>query len=218
MKDASVFNRLGKRYPSLASCMKDIEEASEIIINSFAKGGKLLVCGNGGSSTDADHIVAELMKSFESGRPVSHELAGRLSEVSERGKYLAQKLEHGLPAISLSSHTALATAIINDIEGNMVFAQQIVGYGQEKDVLMAISCSGNSQNIVDACITARAMKLKVVGLTGMTGGGMNLYCDVVINVPEKRTALIQELHLPVLHALCRQIENHFSPGHNSDEN
>lgn len=217
MKGASVFNRLGQRYPSLAPCMKDIEEASVIIINSYLEGGKLMVCGNGGSSTDADHIVTELMKSFESGRPVSQELEGRLSELSERGDYLAQKLERGLPAISLSSHSALATAIINDIDGNLVFAQQIVGYGQVKDVLMAISCSGNSQNIVDACITARAMKLKVIGLTGMTGGRMKPYCDVVISVPETETALVQELHLPVLHALCRQIENHFFPGHISDE-
>jgi D-sedoheptulose 7-phosphate isomerase len=193
--------------------MKVIGEASEMIIRSYSNGGKLLVCGNGGSSSDADHIVGELMKSFESNRPVSKDLADRLADISERGKYLALKLESGLPAISLSSQTALTTAIVNDIDGNMVFAQQVLGYGQNKDVLIAISCSGNSQNIIDACITAKAMNLKVIGLTGMTGGKMKQYCDILITVPEKRTAWVQELHLPVLHALCLQIENHFFSDH-----
>jgi phosphoheptose isomerase len=213
MSNDPVLYQLGQRYPSLISCMKVIEEASEMIIRSYSNGGKLLVCGNGGSSSDADHIVGELMKSFESNRPVSKDLADRLADVAERGKYLAQKLECGLPAISLSSQTVLTTAIVNDIDSNMIFAQQVLGYGQNKDVLIAISCSGNSQNIIDACITAKALKLKIIGLTGMTGGKMKQYCDVLINVPEKRTAWVQELHLPILHALCLQIENHFFSNH-----
>jgi len=158
--------------------------------------------------------VGELMKSFELKRPIEKDIAEKLTEVSgERGKYLAQKLESGLPAISLSSQTALTTAICNDIDANLVFAQQVIGYGRYKDVLFAISSSGNSQNVVDACITTKAMNLKVIGLTGMTGGKMKQYCDILVNVPEKRTVYVQELHLPVLHALCLLVENHFYGNH-----
>jgi phosphoheptose isomerase len=213
MSNDQILNLLCERYPLLNSVKNAVGEAAEIIIECYSGGGKLLICGNGGSSSDADHTVGELMKSFESYRPVSKDLADMLAKVSDRGKYLAPMLESGLPAISLSSQTALTTAIVNDIDGNLIYAQQVLGYGQNKDVLMAISCSGNSQNIIDACITARALKLKVIGLTGITGGKMKQYCDLLINVPEKRIALIQELHLPVLHALCLQIENHFFPNH-----
>ena len=205
-----VLNELCVRHPLLDSLKNTIGEAAGMIIKCYTGGGKLLVCGNGGSSSDSDHIVGELMKSFESKRPVNRNISEKLSEVSEeRGRYLAEKLECGLPAISLSSQNALTTAISNDIGADLVFAQQVLGYGCDKDILIALSTSGNSTNVVDACITAKAIGMKVIGLTGISGGKMKQYCDVLINVPEKRTAYVQELHLPVFHTVCLLVENHF---------
>jgi phosphoheptose isomerase len=214
MNNDSIFNQLFNRHPLLSSVKNAIGEAAEMIINCYSTGGKLLVCGNGGSCSDSEHLVGELMKSFELKRPVKKDIVEKLTEVSgERGEYLAQKLESGLPAISLTSQTALTTAICNDIDANLVFAQQVIGYGRDNDVLIAISTSGNSQNMVDACITAKVINMKVIGLTGLTGGKMKQYCDILVNVPEKRTAHVQELHLPVLHALCQIIEIHFFGNH-----
>lgn len=210
MNKSSFIGFLCKRYPALKELQGSIETAARAVTECYSKGGKLMVCGNGGSSSEADHLVGELMKSFESERPLEDYLKNRLIETDGvRGKYLAMKLERGLPAISLSSQTALTTAILNDIDGDLVFAQQVNVYGTEKDILIAISCSGNSQNVVDACITARALNIKTIGLTGHTGGKMKQFCDILINVPETRTALVQELHLPVLHTLCRIVENDF---------
>jgi phosphoheptose isomerase len=216
MSDDPIIIELCERYPILISIAESIGRAAESIIKCYINGGKLLICGNGGSSSDSDHIVGELMKSFESSRPVKEEIAKKLAELSvERGKYLAQKLESGLPAISLSSQTSLTTAIGNDIGSDLVFAQQVLGYGSGKDLLIAISTSGNSQNIVDACITAKALDMTVIGLTGISGGKMKQYCDILVNVPEKRTLYVQELHLPVFHSLCLMIEKHFYPNTNN---
>jgi D-sedoheptulose 7-phosphate isomerase len=210
MRNNKSIDQLCERYPVLSDLRNNISEASGLIIDCYTNGGKLLICGNGGSSADADHLTGELMKSFESGRPLDDSFKKRLQEISgTRGKYLAVKLEHSLPAISLSSNTVLTTAISNDIDPSLVFAQQLMGYGNENDVLIGISTSGNSQNIIDACITAKALNLKVIGITGKTGGKMKHYCDVLVKVPETRTALIQELHLPVLHTICRIAENFF---------
>ncbi len=210
MRNNKSIDQLCERYPVLSDLRNNISEASGLIIDCYTNGGKLLICGNGGSSADADHLTGELMKSFESGRPLDDSFKKRLHEISgTRGKYLAVKLEHSLPAISLSSNTALTTAISNDIDPSLIFAQQVIGYGNENDVLIGISTSGNSQNIVDACITAKALNINVIGITGKTGGKMKQYCDVLVNVPETRTALIQELHLPVLHTICRIVENYF---------
>lgn len=198
----------------LSTVKHSISEAAELIIACYTGGGKLLVCGNGGSSSDADHLVGELMKSFELKRPLESDFINNLTEISEeRGLYLSQKLEGGLPAISLTSQTALITAVSNDIDASLVFAQQVAGYGKEDDILIAISTSGNARNVVDACVTARAKNLKVIGLTGKTGGTMKKYCNILLNVPEKRTAYVQELHLPVLHTLCLLIEFHFFGNH-----
>jgi D-sedoheptulose 7-phosphate isomerase len=205
-----ILSELIARKPELTSLKNSIAMAASEIIGSYEKGGKLLICGNGGSSSDAEHIVGELMKSFESFRPLKKEIADSLIELSpERGSYLAMKLESGLPAISLTSQTSLTTAISNDIDADLVFAQQVVSYGCSKDVLVAISTSGNSQNTIDACITAKALKMKVIGLTGMDGGKMKQFCDILLNVPEKRTAYVQELLLPVIHCICFLIEEHF---------
>jgi D-sedoheptulose 7-phosphate isomerase len=208
-KDKSL-DQLCKRYPALADLSNTVAEVAAMIIECYTRGGKLLICGNGGSSADAGHFTAELMKSFESERPLDESLKKRFHEISgTRGRYLGEKLEHSLPAISLPSNTALATAISNDTDPSLIYAQQVIGYGNEGDVLIAISTSGNSQNIVDACITAKALNLNVIGISGKTGGKMKHYCDLLVNVPETRTAWVQELHLPVLHAICRIVENHF---------
>jgi D-sedoheptulose 7-phosphate isomerase len=203
-------DQLCERYPVLTSVRNSVAKAAELIITCYSKGGKLLICGNGGSSADADHFTAELMKSFESARPLDDSFRKRLREISvTRGKILEYKLEHALPAISLSSQTALTTAISNDIDPSLIFAQQVIGYGNEEDVLIGLSTSGKSQNVVDALITAKALNLNVIGITGKTGGKMKQYCDVLINVPETSTARVQELHLPVMHTLCLIVENHF---------
>jgi len=210
MDNNSILTEICRRYAQLKSVAPVIDETAQIIIRCYSSEGKLLVCGNGGSSADSEHLVGELMKSFELKRHVRRNIAEKLAEVSaERGRFLAQKLECGFPAISLTSQTSLTTAISNDMDASLVFAQQVLSYGTEKDILVAISTSGNSQNVIDACITAKALNMKVIGLTGITGGRMKQYCDILINVPERRTAYIQELHLPVIHALCNLIENHF---------
>ena len=210
MNSKIFLDLLTGRHPELLNLQDTISQAAETIIKAYNAGRKLLICGNGGSSSDSDHIVGELMKSFENKRPLDISFKRRLAEVSrERGKYLADKLEHGLPAISLSAHTSLTTAICNDIDPDLVFAQQIIGYGTEKDVLIAISTSGNSKNVIDACITAKAMNITVIGITGKSGGAMKEYCDILINVPEEKTASAQELQLPVYHTICRIVEEHF---------
>jgi phosphoheptose isomerase len=150
------------------------------------------------------------MKGFEQKRPIGESLKKQLMAFAgERGKYLSDKLQQGLPAISLTAHSALISAIANDTDAELVFAQQVVGYGNARDVLIGISSSGNSQNVVDAIITAKAKGMVVIGLTGETGGKMRSYCDILINVPGTRTAFIQELHLPVYHTLCQIVESSF---------
>jgi D-sedoheptulose 7-phosphate isomerase len=198
------------RYPQLSPLTREIAKAAESLIKCFQNGGKLLICGNGGSCSDSGHIVGELMKSFEQKRPITEDLRKKLLTLeSVRGQYLADKLQHGFPAIALTVNSDLITAVANDIDADLIFAQQVVGYGNPGDVLLAISTSGNSQNVLDAIITAKAKGLIVIGLTGETGGKMQSYCEILINVPGKSTTLIQELHLPVYHTLCRMIENAF---------
>jgi len=198
------------RYPQLSPLESEIANAAERLITCYEQGGKVLACGNGGSCSDSDHIVGELMKGFEHKRPLGEDLKKQLSATAgERGEYLGKKLQYGLPAISLTVHNALITAVANDTDADLIFAQQVVGYGKPGDVLIAISSSGNSQNVLDAIYTARAKGLIVIGLTGETGGEMKCICDVLINVEGRRTAFIQELHLPVYHTLCLMVENHF---------
>ncbi len=205
-----VLNSLIKKYPQLADVKENISEAAEMLIYCYSTGGKVLVCGNGGSCSDADHIVGELMKGFEKKRPVKGELTEKLTEIGgERGKYLSEKLQMGLPAISLTVHNALITAVANDIDGDLIFAQQVIGYGNPGDILIGLSTSGNSQNVTDAIIAAKAKGMKVIGMTGETGGKIKPFCDVLIPVPETRTLSVQELHLPVYHTLCLMVENHF---------
>lgn len=210
MKEEDILNEMISRYPALEDCKYDIREACKAVINCYSNHGKLLLCGNGGSCSDADHIVGELMKSFERKRPIDKTLEGSLKSVSgERGAFIADRLQNALPAISLNAHSALYSAISNDMDANLVFAQQIAGYGQKNDVLIAMSTSGNSQNIVDAAITAKAKGLTVIGLTGENGGRMKQYCDIAICVPSLSTPEVQEYHQPIYHTICRIVENRF---------
>ncbi|MCK4919808.1 MAG: SIS domain-containing protein [Bacteroidales bacterium] len=210
MDKKNILNELINRYPALEICRKDIEKACEAIIDCYSNDSKLLLCGNGGSGSDADHIVGELMKSFEKKRPIDKNFENCLKSVShERGGYIAENLQNALPAISLNAHNALISAISNDVDASLVFAQQVEGYGKKGDILIAISTSGNSQNIVDAAITAKAKGITVIGLTGKHGGEVKQYCDIAICVPARNTAEVQEFHLPVYHTICKVVENKF---------
>lgn len=205
-----ILDDLLKRYPLLKTVKNEVFSAGQCLISCYETKGKVMVCGNGGSCSDSDHIVGELMKGFEHKRPLDDSLKNQLMEIGgERGAYLAVKLQCALPAISLTAHSALITAVANDTDAALIFAQQVVGYGNSGDVLIAISSSGNSQNVLDAIVTAKAKGLYVIGLTGESGGKMRGLCDILINVPGTRTASVQELHLPVYHALCVMIETHF---------
>lgn len=198
------------RYPVLETCKDDIIESYLIMEECYAHSGKLLIAGNGGSAADSEHIAGELMKRFKTPRPVSAEFARKLIEVdSERGAMLAHNLECGLMAIPLVAHEALTTAYINDVDGLGVFAQQLFGYGREGDVFLGISTSGNSRNVLNATVVARASGIKVIGLTGGDGGELAQVADVTVKVPERETYMIQELHLPVYHCWCLMLENKF---------
>lgn len=201
---------LVERYPVLYTCKQDIIDAYLIMEECYENGGKLLVAGNGGSAADSEHIAGELMKKFKIQRPVSKEYAEKLIEIDpERGPGLANNLEQSLMAIPLVAHEALTTAYINDVDGLGVFAQQLMGFGRKGDVFLGISTSGNSKNVMNATVVARASGLKVIGLTGAIGGQLADVSDVAIKVPETETYMIQELHLPVYHCLCLMLEDRF---------
>ncbi|HIQ73557.1 MAG TPA: SIS domain-containing protein [Candidatus Cottocaccamicrobium excrementipullorum] len=210
MKPSERLDELIERYPVLAREKEHIRQAFCLLLQCYENGGKLMTAGNGGSCADSEHIVGELMKGFVKKRPVPEEFAARLIQTDEkRGMELARKLQQALPAIALTAHSALATAYLNDVDGELAMAQQLYGYGKEGDVLLAISTSGNSRNILYAAAVARAMKIKVIGLTGKDGGELAGMCDAAIVVPEQETYRIQELHLPVYHGLCLMLEDHF---------
>ncbi|MDR2717108.1 MAG: SIS domain-containing protein [Treponema sp.] len=208
--EINYLNTLIERYPSLESVKSNISASFDIIAHSYANGGKLLIAGNGGSASDAEHIAGELMKTFAKQRNLPDSFITDIKKVdSEIAEYLIPRLQPGLPAIALSGHASLSTACINDIDGNITFAQQVYGYGKEGDVLLAISTSGNSKNVLYAAAVARVKKLRIIALTGEGGGKLKQYADVCICVPETETWKIQELHLPVYHCLCQMLENRF---------
>ncbi len=198
------------RYPVLSSVAEDIIDAYRIMEETYTNNGKLLIAGNGGSAADSEHIAGELMKRFKTPRQVPDEFAEKLAKVDpERGPALAKNLECGLMAIPLVAHEALTTAYINDVDGLGVFAQQLFGYGRPGDVFLGISTSGNSKNVMNATVVARALGIKIIGLTGAKGGELAEVADVVVKVPETETYMIQELHLPVYHCWCLMLEDHF---------
>lgn len=199
-----------KRYPDLEICRKSIVESYQIMEDSYMNGGKLLVAGNGGSAADAEHIVGELMKGFKMPRKTSAEYAAALKNASaELGDVLSENLQGALPAIALDGHFALSTAYMNDCEPLLCFAQQVNGYGTEKDVFLGISTSGNSKNVLYAAAVARAKGMKVIGLTGAKDSKLSEYADACVKVPNTETYMIQELHLPVYHCWCLMLEDRF---------
>jgi len=210
MEPYKFLDELVERYPELAAVKGAIGEAYEVLEHCYATGGKLLVAGNGGSCADAEHIVGELMKGFIKRREVPDEFRERLEDIDQtEGGELAKKLQGALPAIALNGHPGLSTAFLNDVDGDLIYAQQTYGFGEAGDVLLGISTSGNARNIMYAVTVARAKGMKVIGLTGKDGGRLEMAADVPIIVPENETFKIQEYHLPIYHTLCLMLEERF---------
>ena len=206
MKNKSVefLVDLIKRYPILDSVFPSILDATEVLVDCFKNNNKLLCCGNGGSAADCEHIVGELMKGFILPRYISTELKEKIDD-----DVLSNSLQYGLPAISLVSQVGLSTAFINDQLPTAVFAQQVLGYGKEGDILLCISTSGNSLNCVYAAKVAKALGLKVISLTGKKDSKLSQLSDITIKAPAVETFKIQEYHLPIYHAICLALENEF---------
>ena len=197
-----------ERYPQLSSIHDQLTGAADLLAQSVSCKGTILVCGNGGSAADADHIVGELMKRFVRERPIDKDLQESLKKIDPvKGAMLATSLEGSIPAICLSAHTALSTAFGNDVDSAISYAQQVSGYGVSGDVFWGLSTSGNAKNVLYAAIVAKAKGLKVLGMTGEGGGLLKDMCDVCIRVPEKETFKVQELHLPIYHWLCIYLES-----------
>lgn len=205
-----MFDQLLERYPALKECKDEIKKAADAIIDCYEKGGKVLLCGNGGSCADCDHIVGELMKGFLLRRPVSSEMEEKLAAIAgEEGRMLAKNLQCSLSAISLPGQTALVSAYCNDVEPDAVYAQLVLGHGNPEDVLICMSTSGNSKNVCNAAVVAKAKGVKTIGMTGAKESRLSALCDICIRVPETETFKIQELHLPVYHAICADVEANF---------
>ena len=205
-----MYNELLTRYPTLATCGKQIGDAVCAIIACYEAGGKVLLCGNGGSCADCDHIVGELAKGFLKRRPISAEKKAEMKRANPAlTDGMLDKLQCGLPAISLPSLTALNTAFCNDTDPTLLYAQSLLALGKQGDVLIALSTSGNAKNVAAAVAVAKALGITVIGLTGKDGGRLAADADIAIRVPERETFRIQELHLPVYHYLCAAVEAHF---------
>ncbi len=203
-------SELYMRYPMLEACRCDIEAAVDIIKKAYCNGGKLLVCGNGGSCADSDHIVGELMKGFMLKRKLGSPFREKLEKLGfEDAEYIAENLQGALPAISLPSQSAIISAYANDVKADMVYAQLVFGYGGEEDVFMGISTSGNSENVVLAAKVAKAKGLKTIALTGEKNSRLSEICDITVKVPETETFKVQEMHLPVYHYICAELEKEF---------
>lgn len=201
---SDILNSLIERFPVLSECRNDILSAYNLMVDCYDNGGKLLCCGNGGSSADCDHLVGELMKGFLKKRPLSD---------SEKEKFSSEKLasgiQKGLPAISLCAHSALMTAFSNDEAPEFVFAQQVYAYARKNDILVAFSTSGNSENVVYAAQAAKAAGVATVAITGKNESELSKLCDICIRIPETETFRIQELTLPVYHCLAAMIEDYY---------
>lgn len=197
------------RYPALEQCRTQIEAAAETLIDTYRQGGKLMVCGNGGSCADSAHIVGELMKAFARPRGLAEAQRAALRNVGPEGAAMAQALQQGLPAIDLTAQAGLNTAFLNDVDPALCFAQQAFVYAQPGDILMGLSTSGNSDNVIKAGIAAKAKGAHLIGLTGERECRMDGLFDTVIHVPARKTYQVQEYHLPVYHALCLAVEQAF---------
>ncbi len=201
---------LYERYPKLKPIENEIENVITALTDTYKKGGKLLICGNGGSSADCDHIVGELMKGFLLKRKTDNSFKEKLEKAGfEDSEYLSNNLQGALPAISLTAQTAIYTAFLNDVAANMVYAQLVYGYGKENDALICISTSGNAENVLNAAKIAKAMGVKTIALTGAKDSLLSEICDITIKTPETETYKIQELHLPIYHYICAKLEREF---------
>ena len=199
-----------ERIPRLLGCRQDINDAYVLLKKAYSNNRKLLVCGNGGSASDSEHIVGELMKKFRLKRKVYVNQAEAMKAIDpEMGQILAENLQGALPAICLTGHSALTTAFMNDSNPELIFAQQVNGYGKPHDVFLGISTSGNSRNVLFAAVAAKSKGLHVIGLTGQRDSKLKELADICIQVPETETYKIQELHLPVYHCLRLILEEHF---------
>ncbi len=192
-----------ENYPQLAPCVSDIEAAFAMLRDCYAGGNKVLLCGNGGSASDADHISGELLKGFQSKRPLTAE------QIEAFGPELAASLQQSLPAIPLTSFAALSTAYTNDVTAEHIYAQLTLGLGNPGDVLWGLSTSGNAVNVGHALKVGRGKGMPTLWMSGASGGAMKALCDVCICVPSSETFRIQEYHLPIYHVLCLMLEDHF---------
>ena len=197
------------RFPSLSACEQQLDAATQALIACFENGGKLLLCGNGGSCADCEHIVGELMKGFLKMRPLDAITRADMTARCDAVAPLLDRLQGGLPAVSLPSFAALNSAFCNDVDPELIYAQPLMGLGRAGDILLAISTSGNSKNVVAAVKVAKALGLTVIGLTGQSGGAIKSFADITVCAPETETFKVQELHLPVYHYLCAAVEQHF---------
>lgn len=198
------------RYPALSRCKDSLDAALNMLCESFRNGHKLLTCGNGGSAADAEHMVGELMKGFLLPRTLGDDLYARMQEICpDEANYFRDNLQGALPAIALVDQIALNTAFANDQAADLSFAQQVLGLGKAGDVLIAITTSGNSANVLYAVQMARVMGVRTIALTGSTGGKVKSLADISICVPEDETYRIQEYHLPIYHMLCLALEQEF---------
>ena len=205
-----MINTLINEYPKLEICKEDIQAAADILVECFKSGGKLLICGNGGSCADAGHIAGELLKGFKSKRPLSDEVRAMFTAaLGEEGNYLADNLQGSLPVISLPDQTGIVSAFNNDVDPSLSYAQLVYGYAKKEDVLLGISTSGNSKNVVNAAKVAKALGIKVISLVGQNKCTLDEFSDVTVHAPHTDTAHVQELHLPIYHALCAYIEQKF---------
>ena len=205
-----MLKELFERYPSLTACEDSILAAEKALIDCYEKGGKLLLCGNGGSCADCDHITGELMKGFLKKRPLSEKRKAEMKAASPAlTDDLLAKLQVGLPAVSLPSIAGLNSAFCNDVDPELIYAQSVLGLGKRGDVLIALSTSGNAKNVAHAVAVAKALGVTVIGMTGEGGGALAREADIAIRVPERETFKVQELHLPVYHYICAAVEAHF---------
>ena len=201
---------LYSHFSELRSVDPEMQSAVELIIASYKSGGKVLTCGNGGSAADAEHIVGELLKSFEIERPLTREIEDAIRSASpDEAELFIKRLQMPLPAIALTSHLSFSTAFSNDVNGELVFSQQLLGLAKPGDTLIALSTSGNSRNVVLAAKLAKALQVHTIGITGSGGGSLGSLCDICIRAPSDITYRAQEYHLAIYHAICRIVERHF---------
>jgi len=195
-----------EKNPAVAEIGEPLRESVYLLSLCFERGGQLLVCGNGGSCADADHIVGELVKAFKMPRPLTAPLAEALPLQGFQGELLARHLQGGLPAINLGAHSALMTAVINDMGGEYIYAQQVAAYGRKGDVLLGISTSGNSLDVLHAGLVAKAKGMETIGLTGRGGGSMEELFDIMLCAGSDVTEEIQDMHSVIYHAICAAVE------------